>query len=766
MNLQPHWRCARIHVTGVVQGVGFRPFVYRLAGEHDIAGWVRNTAADVEIHAEGRGENVAAFLDALKTKAPPLARIIRIDAHDCAAEGQPGFRIRGSTSDPTKGQLVSPDVATCPDCLREVFDPADRRYRYPFTNCTNCGPRFTIITDMPYDRPSTTMSSFTMCPECRREYDDPTDRRFHAQPNACPVCGPRLRLLDAGGREVSCADPLAETAALLRQGSIIAIKGLGGFLLACDATSASAVAKLRSRKRRPSRPFAVMVRGLDEAESHCVLSDRERELLSSTPAPIVLARSRPGSTVCEGVAPGLLFLGLQLPYTPLHHILLRDCGLPLVMTSGNLTDEPICADNDEAVARLAGIATYFLVHDRPIHSRYDDSVTMVVDDSTCVLRRARGIAPQPVELPFDLKPVLAVGPQMKNTFCLAKGRLAFVSQHIGDLDSVETLDHFEATIGLYRHLFRIEPELVAHDLHPDYASTAFARDLAGRGLSSRAVQHHHAHIASCIVENGLDERVIGIAFDGSGFGTDGRIWGGEFLLCDTASFVRAGHLEYLPLPGGDAAVMRPCRTAAGYLLHLFGEDAPARSAPLAEWLSAAEMDSIVRQVAAGLNTPLCSSMGRLFDAVAALTGVRGTIDYEGQAAIELEMQAHRCEGPAKDRYSFPLARSGDGYTVQLSDVLSAIVRDVAARVAVPIIAAAFHEAVARVALEMCRLLSNDSGLRTVALSGGVFQNRILVSRTASLLRADGFRVLLHRSLPANDGCVSLGQAVIAARIAA
>ncbi len=760
----PARRCLRIGVTGVVQGVGFRPFVFRLAGEHNISGWVRNTPSSVEIQAEGRPDDVTAFLEELRAKAPPLARIRDISSRESEDEGLAHFGIRASTDNEAEGRLVSPDVATCPDCLREVFDPADRRHGYPFTNCTNCGPRFTIITDLPYDRPNTTMAAFTMCPECRREYEDPADRRFHAQPNACPVCGPHLSLLDGSGGDVPCDDPVQETARLLRSGYVVAIKGLGGFLLACDATSESVVDLLRTRKRRPSRPFAVMVRDIEEAARHCVLSGEERELLLSSQAPIVLARMKPESTVCDGVAPGLLFLGLQLPYTPLHHLLLRTCGLPLVMTSGNLSEEPIAAENDEALRRLAAIADYFLVHDRPIHSRYDDSVAMVVDGAPHLLRRARGVAPYPVELPFDVRPVLAVGPQMKNTFCLARGRLAFVSQHIGDLDSVETLDHFEATIDLYRRLFLIEPEVVAHDLHPDYASTAFARDMATRGPAALPVQHHHAHIASCLVENGLDERVIGIAFDGTGFGTDGRIWGGEFLLCDTRSFARAAHLEYLPLPGGDAAVVRPARTAAGYLVHLFGPDAPSRSAALSSWLTDAETAGIARQVATGLNTPLCSSMGRLFDAVAALTGVRGAIYYDGQAAIELEMQAHRYAGPADTRYHFGVAKSVDTYVISVSDVLSAILRDVAAGVDVPAIAAAFHEAVARAALDVCRLLSADSGLRTVALSGGVFQNRILLSRTAALLRSGGFRVLLHRSLPANDGCVSLGQAVVAARL--
>jgi len=757
-------RSVRIHVAGIVQGVGFRPFVYRLALEHGVAGWVRNTPSNVEIQAEGRPADVATFLEELRTKAPPLAHIRDIACRESEAEGLAGFRNRARADDAAQGRLVSPDAAMCPDCLREVFDPADRRHGYPFTNCPNCGPRFTIITDLPYDRPNTTMASFTMCPECRREYEDPPARRFHAQPNAWPVCGPHLSLLDGSGRDVPCDDPVQETARLLQSGRVVAIKGLGGFLLACDATSATAVTLLRLRKRRPSRPFAVMVRDLEEAERHCVLSPAERELLLSPQAPIVLAGIRPGSTVCDAVAPGLLFLGLQLPYTPLHHLLLRSCGLPLVMTSGNLSEEPIAAENDEALRRLAGIADYFLVHNRPICSRYDDSVAMAVDGVPHLLRRARGIAPRPVELPFDVRPVLAVGPQMKNTFCLASGRLAFVSQHIGDLDSVETLDHFEATIDLYERLFRIEPEVVAHDLHPDYASTAFARDVAARGLPALPVQHHHAHIASCLAENSIDEQVIGVAFDGSGLGTDGSIWGGEFLLCDTRSFARAAHLEYLPLPGGDAAVMRPCRTAAGYLVHLLGPIGPSRSATLAAWLSAAEIDSIARQVGSGLNTPRCSSMGRLFDAVAALTGIRGAIDYEGQAAIELEMQAHRHTGPAEDRYRFSLSHVDENYVVLVSEVLSAIVNDVAAGVPLPVVAAAFHEAVAQMTLEVCRTLETGTGLRTVALSGGVFQNRILLSRAASLLRSDGFRVLLHRSLPANDGCVSLGQAVVAARV--
>ncbi len=759
-------KCLSIRVRGVVQGVGFRPFVYRLANSTGLSGWVRNTSEGVDIEVEGPRRSIGTFVRELREKAPPLAHIDEVTTEECPPRGFAQFEIRESLFEEGKSQLVSPDIATCSACLEELLDATDRRHRYPFTNCTNCGPRFTIIADMPYDRPNTTMRSFTMCPACKAEYDDPLDRRFHAQPNACPSCGPSLSLLDAHGAAVECADPLARASTLLKEGAIVAVKGLGGFLLACDATSPPAVRLLRERKQRPAKPFAVMVPDIEVAALHCDVSEQESSLLASPAAPIVLARWKDSSSVCHEVAPGLLYLGLMLPYTPLHHILLRDCDMPLVMTSGNLSEEPIAADNEEALRRLAGIADYFLVHNRPIHSRYDDSVAMIVDGTVQMLRRARGYAPNPVELPFEGPRVLATGAQTKNTFCLTKGHHAFVSQHIGDLDSVETLDHFEETIRLYTELFHTQPELVAHDLHPDYLSTRYAQDMSQQGLKTCAVQHHHAHIAACMVENGVTAPVIGVAFDGAGLGADGHIWGGEFLVCDLAESRRAGHLEYLPLAGGDAATKRPYRTAAGYIMALFGNNGMDRSPVLLSRLAEGERDVIARQITSGLNAPLCSSMGRLFDAVAATTGLRHQIAYEGQAAVELEMAAHRHTGPAPTgRYTFHVDMTDGTYIVRVAPLLSAVLDDVHAGRPVSLVAAAFHEAVAQMTADMCGRLAADSGIRTIALSGGVFQNRLLLGRVRALLSEAGLRVLLHTTLPSNDGCVSLGQAVIAAHAA-
>jgi hydrogenase maturation protein HypF len=759
-------RCVHIGVDGVVQGVGFRPFVFRLASELGLTGWVRNTSSNVGIVVCGEPGAVETFVRRLTSEAPPLARIQHMTVEDAAWPGSSGFEIRESTVEEGRSQLVSPDVATCPACLAEILDPDNRRHRYAFTNCTNCGPRFTIITAMPYDRPNTTMASFTMCPECQAEYIDPANRRFHAQPNACPVCGPALTLLDSNGHEVPCTEPIARVAALLGEGRIVAIKGLGGFLLACDATSPEVVQRLRERKRRPSKPFAVMVRDLDTARTHCVLTPEEETLLLSTAAPIVLVPWRTESPVCTEVAPGLSYLGIMLPYTPLHHLLLRQYPRPLIMTSGNLSEEPIAAQLEEALVRLHGVADYFLTHNRPIHSRYDDSVVMVAGGVTHTLRRARGYAPYPVDLTHDSLPTLALGSHTKNTFCLTGGRRAFVSQHVGDLDSVETLEHLEHTVDLYRRLFGIEPDVVAHDLHPDYASTSLARRLATSPRQLRAVQHHHAHIVSCMVENHVSEPVIGVAFDGSGLGSDGTIWGGEFLLCNAADSRRAGHLECLPLPGGDAATLRPYRTAAAYVMRMFGEGRLEECAHLSPFLSDEERRILARQVEVRLNTPLTSSMGRLFDAVAAIAGIRGVIDYDGQAAIELEMQAHRLSQPwPGSRYGFNVEHNNDTHVVRVAPVLDGVIRDAAAGVAVPLIAAAFHEAVMTMTVRMCTMLSQETGIKTVALSGGVFQNRLLVAMLPARLREAGFRVLLHRYLPANDGCVSLGQAIIAATAA-
>jgi hydrogenase maturation protein HypF len=756
-------KLARVKVWGVVQGVGFRPFVYRLAHEHNLNGWVRNTSANVTIEVEGGEASLKSFMAALKTEAPPMARIEEVATSFHALVGYTSFEIRGSRPQKGKYQLVSPDIATCPDCLREVLSPGDRRYGYPFTNCTNCGPRFTIIEDIPYDRPQTTMAGFQMCPECQREYDDPSDRRFHAQPNACPRCGPRLELVDVGGRLIESQDVIKAASVLLKEGRIMAVRGLGGFQLACDATNETAVATLRRRKRRPAKPLAVMMATLEEITRHCGLSTEEERLLRSPQCPIVLLKwRRSASSVVATVAPNLKYLGVMLPYTPLHHLLLRETGRPLVMTSGNLSEEPIARDNDEALVRLRGIADYFLVHNRGISARYDDSVFMVVNKVPQPVRRARGYAPYPIFLPFRSKQVLACGAEEKNTFCLTKDNHAFVSQHIGDMENEETLAHFENTIELYKRLFRIEPEVVAYDMHPEYLATKYARQVVSElGLPAVPVQHHHAHIASCLAEHKAKGPVIGVAFDGTGFGTDAAIWGGEFLLADYKDFQRLGHLEYVPLPGGAAAIKRPYRMALSYLYTLLDADFPLAGLPLSG-LDPEEVAVVKKQLARGINSPPTSSAGRLFDAVSALTGVRGIIDYEAQAAIELEMQApDEIDRIEKRPYLFTVTTEQGVRVVRLGELISAVVRDVKNQVPVPLISLRFHQTVAEIITEVVRGIARETGVNEVALSGGVFQNRLLFRLTTAALKKAGLAVLSHRLVPCNDGGISLGQAAIA-----
>jgi hydrogenase maturation protein HypF len=777
-------KLASIGVRGIVQGVGFRPFVYGLAIKHHLKGFVYNTSEDVKIEVEGKAAAVEQFERELKTQAPPLAHIENVTVEYHRPVGYKNFEIRQSQAQRGKYQLISPDVATCQACLDELLDPEDRRYRYPFTNCTNCGPRFTIIEGMPYDRPKTTMRYFRMCPQCQAEYDNPLDRRFHAQPNACPKCGPQVQLVDNQGNAVNESNPIAAASQLLKEGKILAIKGLGGFLLACDATNDSAVRTLRRRKNRPSKPFAIMVPTVDEAERHCYVLPEEEELLTSPQSPIVLMIWKEGSSVSREVAPNLWFLGIMLPYTPLHHILLRDVGLPLVMTSGNLSEEPIARDNDEALRRLSGIADYFLVHNRDIYSRYDDSVAMVERGTSQLLRRARSYAPYPIRLPFKTRQVLGCGAEDKNTFCLTKDNYAFVSQHIGDMENMETLEHFDSTISLYKRLFHIEPEIIACDLHPDYLTTKYAQELGAAGRKLVPVQHHHAHIASCLADNGLEGPVIGVTFDGTGMGADGKIWGGEFLVADYRNFRRAGHLEYLPLPGGDAAIKKPYRTAIGYILTLLGEDAlnvviaslnrvkgkqsqPASIGRVTE----VEVEVIKRQIERKINSPLTSSMGRLFDAISALLGIRGEIDYEGQAAVELEMAAyssvlarsvgHEAISSAQESYPYRIVEDKGIRIMRVKDLLSAVIEDLRHGVSKGRISVKFHNTVARMINEMCRLIADETGITQVALSGGVFQNRLLLREAIGLLEGSGLQVLTHRQVPCNDGDVSLGQAVIA-----
>jgi hydrogenase maturation protein HypF len=769
----------RLHITGVVQGVGFRPFVFGLATRLGLAGWVRNTSAGVDIEVEGAPATLDEFARALRAEAPPLAHIDDFLAEACAPQGFTAFEIHHSQGIAEAFQPISADVAICPDCLRELFDLHDRRYRYPFINCTNCGPRFTLITDIPYDRPNTTMAAFPLCPECAAEYADPRDRRFHAQPVACPVCGPSIWLETAEEETRHAASPhaasphvasllpsssfLQEARRLLVEGKILAVKGLGGFHLACDATHALAVAELRRRKLRVGKAFAVMMPDLAAVEAQCWVDEAERALLESRARPIVILRRRPDSTIAPEVAPGQDTLGVMLPYTPLHYLLLeRVPGFPvaLVMTSGNLSEEPIAIDNAEARERLAGLADAFLMHNRDIRTRCDDSVVRVFSApgrpaSAFPMRRSRGYAPAPVRLPRDVPPLLAAGAELKNAFCLTRDRYAFLSHHIGDLENFETLQSFEDGVQHFERLFRIKPKGLAYDLHPDYLATRYALERAEReGLPAIGVQHHHAHIAACLAERGFpgDHPVIGAAFDGTGYGEDGAIWGGEFLLADYAGYQRAYHLAYVPLPGGDKAVREPWRVALAWLAQAsitWDEDLPPVQA------AAREARETIRRLLTSPRTPLTSSLGRLFDAAAALAGARQTVTYEAQAAIEFEARVDAAETGA---YGF----SVDNGVVDPTPLIRGLAADRRAGVSLGQMAARFHNGVAAMVAQVARKMRLQFGVNEVALSGGVWQNITLLRLAIKLLEADGFTVYTHREVPPNDGGVALGQAVVAA----
>ena len=753
---------ARINIRGMVQGVGFRPFVYKLAIRNRLKGWVCNTSGDVTIEVEGLKEAIGCFLEQLKTQAPPRAQIEDINSQYLEPFGYETFEIKDSLSLEGRYQLISPDIATCPLCQKELFNPRDRRYHFPFINCTNCGPRFTIIKDIPYDRPKTTMRHFRMCPECRAEYDDPLDRRFHAQPNCCPECGPKFELANRSGNTIASQDPIADTATLLNKGKIIALKGIGGFLLACDATNENAVHLLRQRKKRPSKPFALMMATFDEIKTHCFVSKEEEMVLTSPESPIVLLRLINRGPISSEVSPHLNYLGVMLPYTPIHHLLMREVGVPLVMTSGNLSEEPIIKDNNEALRKLGNIADYFLFHNRDIYASCDDSVTMIEYSKLQVIRRARGYAPHPIHLPFKAREVLACGADLKNTFCITKDQYAFMSQHIGDMDNLETLTHFENMLEVYKKLFRLNPKIAAHDKHPDYFSTKYAQGLKARDNEFKLVpvQHHHAHIVSCMAENGVKPPVLGVAFDGTGYGDDGAMWGGEFLLTDYSKITRLGHLEYVPMPGGDAAVKRPYRMAISYLLTLIGEEAFNEKLVFLEDIKDFEIDLIKSQIKKRINSPMTSSAGRLFDAVAALIGIRNETDYEGQAAIELEMIAKDIDSPPKI-YPFDIVVKNGEKVIRLRELLSNIIIDLSRGISRREISAKFHSTMACIISRMCKILARSTGIDQVALSGGVFQNRLLLRLTRAYVEQEGLKVITHREVPCNDGGVSLGQAVIA-----
>jgi len=758
-----------ISVRGIVQGVGFRPFIYSLARRHGLAGLVRNDAEGVHIEAQGAPEELDRFLLGITQEAPSLAVVEAIAWRPLAVLEERAFRIEESRDGARRRALVSPDVAACGECLAEIFDPSDRRYRYPFTNCTNCGPRFTITRSVPYDRAMTTMSGFEMCPRCRGEHDDPSDRRFHAQPNACPVCGPQVRLLDRFGHELRSKpeDPILRAARMLRGRAILAIKGLGGYHLACDPFDERAVRTLRGRKVRQDKPFALMARDPEQVRELCKVNPEEESLLTSPARPIVLLERLDSCEVAEEVAPRQNTLGVMLAYTPLHHLLLGDAGIPLVMTSGNNSDEPIAYRDEEALEQLGEIADYFLVHDRPIHMRCDDSVVRVVDGNIYQIRRSRGYAPAPLGVAEGFgRHTVACGGELKNTFCVAKERYVFISHHIGDLENYETLRSFREGVDHYCRLFDVQPELVAYDLHPEYLSTKYALELEESGLPAVGVQHHHAHTASCLADNERPdaERVIGVALDGTGYGTDGAVWGGEFLEGSVAEgFARRAHLEYAPMPGGAAAIRQPWRMALAYLIALHGEEETSKL-PLAMVRQTGERNVrlVARLVEHGLNTPPTSSAGRLFDAVAALAGVPGTLrtTYEGQAAIELELAAH---GPVNGGYPFRLRPEGDGWVVETRGIIGAVVDDLLAGREIREISSRFHRTMAEVVAAGCEEIRDAGGVSSVALSGGTFQNLLLMEQVVELLAGKGFAVYRHRRVPTNDGGISLGQAVLADR---
>ncbi len=755
-------------VEGIVQGVGFRPYAHALARRLGLAGRVGNDGAGVFLELEGESERVEDFLTALRRQPPPLAVVERVRHRVTAPRGAVGFEIVGSDRSGPLQTLVSPDVATCADCLRELFDPGDRRYRYPFINCVNCGPRYTIVAGLPYDRSGTTMRGFAMCARCEREYHDPGDRRFHAQPACCPACGPRLVLRDRHGR-VLAGDPsgagdaaLAEAVRRLAAGQVVAIKGLGGYHLAVDATNEPAVAALRARKRREQKPFAMMVADLTAAGEVCQVDAAGAALLTSPRGPIVLLPRAAGAAVAASVAPGERRLGMMLPYTGLHHLLLRELARPLVLTSGNLSDEPIAHTDPDALARLGAIADAFLTHDRPIHTRVDDSVSCTFRGRELVLRRSRGYAPRPVPLPRRLRrPVLGCGAELKNTFCLARERHALVSHHIGDLADYATLRSYTAGIAHWERLFDVAPQVLAFDLHPEYLSTKYALERAADHpeLTLVGVQHHHAHIVSCLVDNGwASGPVLGVAFDGLGYGSDGTLWGGELLVADYARFTRAGHLAPVRMPGGTTAIRQPWRMAVSYLDATGGlaEDLPVLRRHADQWPAVRDL------LARGTAAPVTTSAGRLFDAVAAILDLPDQITYEGQAAIALEQLADPSETGA-----YPV-RLGDGDPVVLDTMglVRAVVEQRRRGVPAPVVAARFHRGLAGAVVAACRRLRESTGVGTVALSGGVFQNLLLLESVVDGLERARFRVLTHSRVPPNDGGISLGQVAVAGARAA
>ncbi len=744
----------KIIIEGIVQGVGFRPFIYQLAARFGLVGSVCNDTRGVTIEVEGEEGVLAQFLTAIRCEKPPLSVIQSVDTQAIPVQGTTGFKILQSAQDETRRAQISPDTFVCKDCLQELFDPADRRFRYPFINCTNCGPRYTIVTGIPYDRPLTTMADFPLCDDCQTEYNDRESRRFHAQPNACSACGPQLQLLDANGKPIVIDDPLSEVIHRLKDGQILAIKGLGGYHLAVDASNQSAVQELRCRKQRDEKPFALMAKDLLTVQRLATVSEDEARLLQGVERPIVLVQKRVDHALSESIAPDNRYFGVMLPCTPLHHLLLQDDFEALVMTSANLSDEPIVFEDGEACQRLATVADAFLSHNRRIHTRTDDSIARVIADRPLLLRRSRGFVPRGIALPADGQSILAVGAELKNTICLTRGDRAFLSQHVGDLKNLEVYDSFKQTINHLQSILEVRPELVVRDLHPDYYSTCYA--LEESGLPTVAVQHHHAHLASCLAEHGVEEPAIGIIFDGTGYGADGHIWGGEFLVGDIKSYERVGHFRYQPMPGGDLATKQPWRMALSYLQSTYGE-IPER-VKVFDGIAENELRLVFQATMKGINAPLTSSCGRLFDAVAALLGLRQKVSFEGQAAMQLEMIADPTQSQP---YPYSLFHDADQIIFDPIPLIDGIVKDHTAGLPAAQISGRFHVSLAVMIEEVCDQIRLRTGLSLVVLSGGVFQNCLLTEMALGCLEKSNFKVLTHSLVPPNDGGLALGQAVIA-----
>jgi len=770
-----------IRVTGIVQGVGFRPFVYRLAVLLNLKGFVANSSSGVDIQIEGEMDAIGRFLERIRLEAPVQSRIAGIDVADVPLQNDFEFSIRSSRADTSRLALISPDIGICDDCLRELFDPHDRRYRYPFINCTNCGPRYTILKEIPYDRPNTTMAVFLLCPDCLREYQDPSNRRFHAQPNACPVCGPKVWLTDRAGTTIDTEDPVRETIRRLKNGAVAAIKGIGGFHLACDATREDAVRLLREKKSREEKPLAVMVKDVSVLREVVQWTVLERDILQSPRRPIVLLPKRHPNPLAESVAPRNGYFGILLAYSPLHRLLFdgdrsgrTGNGIQfLVMTSGNLSEEPISVGNEEALKRLGGIADCFLMHDRDIFIRNDDSVVLVAAGLPRTVRRSRGYAPEPIFLRKSGPPVLAVGGELKNAVCLTQGDRAFLSQHIGDLENEETLDGFEKTIRHLERILRIRAEILAHDLHPDYLSTRWA--LEQRGFRFVPVQHHHAHIASCLAENGREDRVIGFSLDGTGYGSDGQIWGGEILLADLGRFERTAHLSSFPLAGADRAVREPWRSAVGVLYSVWENrwKQPPEADAFLEWIQSCplvpaagekEVRTVIEMIRANFNTVQTSSLGRLFDAVSALAGVCVRSAFEGQAAMELEMAMETVRARPDCAYTFTIREDSGTWLIESDSMIPELLQDVRTNAGSALISLKFHRALVHSFVRVAEKVREQSGIETAALSGGCFQNRFLLEQLTAALVQAGFEVLNHSMVPPNDGGLALGQAAIASNL--